>query len=40
VEEESVTGTRERMGWRPLDRGKFLNRLCPIVCLCTTPHHF
>jgi hypothetical protein len=36
----SVTGTRERMGWRPLDHGKFQNRLCPIVCLCTAPHHF
>jgi hypothetical protein len=35
-----VTGTRERMGWRPLDRSKFLNRLCPIVCLCTTPPSF
>jgi hypothetical protein len=27
-----VTGTRERMGWRPLDRGKFMNRLCSVVC--------
>jgi hypothetical protein len=37
---QTVTGTRERMGWCPLDRGKFQNRLCPIVCLCTTPHRF
>jgi hypothetical protein len=33
----SVTGTQERMGWHPLDRGKFMNRLCPIVC--TAPCH-
>jgi hypothetical protein len=32
-----VTSTRERMGWRPLDRGKFMNRLCPIVC--SVPHY-
>ncbi|KAH9953710.1 hypothetical protein BC827DRAFT_1246757 [Russula dissimulans] len=28
----NVTGTRERMGWHPLDRGKFMDRLCSVVC--------
>jgi hypothetical protein len=32
-----VTGMRERMGWCPLDRGKFMNRLCSVVC--SMPHY-